>query len=593
MPARFAISLLGFMAVWLILQALFLQQAWAENPFAKTPLGDSEVYWNWAERIADGEWIDDEPFQSAPLYPYFLGLLRKLGLGLIGVYAVQALLGGLTLLLIADATRLRAGPLAGVLAGVLWLFFDEAAFAPGRIWNLPLQLFTGSLLLWYAVRFPLIGGMKSYIGLGLCAGLATLANPALLPVVLLLLLWAAFAHDARNIFGGCLAGALLIACLAPVTIHNQKATGETILLSAHAGLTFAHGNSSEAQGTYTPVPGIAENRRQQNQDALRMVEKETGERSWSAVNSYFFGRGLDWMLGNPADALVLEARKFWWLMSGRYYADLYNHELERRQPFGSRYRLAPLSLAVLLPLAFGGLVWALRRDGWKRRAPDLLLILGPALVVLVFWYSPRYRLPLAPAAILLAAETLAIAWQRWRAEAPQRLPLALAASAIALAVLLGMVNRVSRFDHPSVLMPAFLHSVGDTMRLDDASVEASIPYLEDAIERGFDNANSRYSLSLSCLRTGQLHLNSPDPTEQDQALDFYFKASEHLRHTVELQRSNVQAQYNLASLELWLWQLGHRDRAQVQPRIADALAVARETGEDSLAAQLQQMLAQL
>ena len=67
MKVRFGIWLLGFVALSLCLQALLIQQAWAENPFARAPLGDSAVYWEWAGEIAEGQWISNEPFQSAPL----------------------------------------------------------------------------------------------------------------------------------------------------------------------------------------------------------------------------------------------------------------------------------------------------------------------------------------------------------------------------------------------------------------------------------------------------------------------------------------------------------------------------------------------
>jgi tetratricopeptide (TPR) repeat protein len=593
MKVRFSVWLLGLIALSLTLQALLIQQAWAENPFALVPLGDSQVYWEWAGEIAAGNFIAEEPFQSAPAYPYFLALLRALGLDLLGVYGVQALLGALSLMLIADATRRRAGPIAGLLAGALWLFLDEAAFIPGRIWNLPLQLFSGSLLLWYATRIPQFYGLRTMLGLGLIAGFAVLCNPALLPAVILVAVWAGIAPVERNILGSVAALVVVALCIAPVTWHNRQASDETILISAQAGLTFAHGNSAAATGTYTPVPGVSENRRLQNRDALRIVEEATGERSWGATDSYFFARGRAWILDHPGDAFILEVRKFWWLMTGRYYADLYNPQLEKRTDFGSRLMLAPLTLALLLPLSILGIILVWRRESLRKRAPEILLLLGPAAIVMLFWYSPRYRLPLAPAAILLCAEVLVGAARAWRQTPSNRLPAAWALGLLAFAFVAGQVNRLTRFDAPHVLMPAFLHSVGDTLRVQEGREAEAIPYLEKAIQRGFLEVESHYSLALAYMKIAEQTLNDSGESPQERALPIYDQAVEQLRETVRLDPSQFEALFNLASIEFWFYQLARSSSIDVIPRVQKALDLAWKTGREGPAAQLQQMLSQL
>lgn len=592
MKVRFSIWLLGLTALSLAFQALLLQQAWAENPFARAPLGDSAVYWEWSDAITDGQWIADEPFQSAPLYPYFLALLRTLGLDLLGVYSAQALLGTLTMLLIASATRRRAGPLAGIIAALLWIFLDEAVFISGRIWNLPLQLFTGSLLLWYATRIPERFGMPTQLGLGALSGLAVLANPALLPFVLLLILWAGQPPSGRNLSGSFAALGVLALCIAPATYHNHKACDEFILISSQAGLTFAHGNGPGATGTYRPVEGVSENRRTQNQDALRLVERETGERSWRATSGYFFARGREWMLSHPGDAILLELRKGWWLLTGRTYADLYNFDLESRTEFGSRLAWAPISLAFLFPLALFGLVSAWRREGIRRRGPEILLIGGVALVVMVFWYSPRYRMPLAPAVLLLAAESMARAWTTWSTE-QKRGPAIGVIALLSLAFLFGQLNRYTRFDSSTALMPAFLHSVGDTLRTIEGREAESIEYLERAVERGYKNYEAHYSLALAYMKQAENVLNDGQVSAQERSLPIYQQAVVQLRQTVERDPSAFEPQFNLASIEFWLWQLGAQRAEEVRMLVERALRIARDTGREGPAARLQQMLAQL
>ena len=80
------------LAALLVLDAALLAfgalRAWDASPFLTRPIGDALEYWEWAGRIADGRLIGETPFLSAPLYPYFLGLLRALGAELPAVFAV-------------------------------------------------------------------------------------------------------------------------------------------------------------------------------------------------------------------------------------------------------------------------------------------------------------------------------------------------------------------------------------------------------------------------------------------------------------------------------------------------------------------------
>src|SRR5690242_7503183 len=57
--------------------------------------GDGAAYWQWATRIAGGEWIGSEVFYQTPLYPYFLAALQKAGAGEAGVRLIQAVLGSI------------------------------------------------------------------------------------------------------------------------------------------------------------------------------------------------------------------------------------------------------------------------------------------------------------------------------------------------------------------------------------------------------------------------------------------------------------------------------------------------------------------
>ena len=45
-------------------------------PLFHATISDARSYWEWSDRIAAGDWLGDTVFYQAPLYPYFLALLK-------------------------------------------------------------------------------------------------------------------------------------------------------------------------------------------------------------------------------------------------------------------------------------------------------------------------------------------------------------------------------------------------------------------------------------------------------------------------------------------------------------------------------------
>jgi 4-amino-4-deoxy-L-arabinose transferase-like glycosyltransferase len=125
----------------LIAQLFVLDRGWNANPFLRVPQSDAQEYWEWSERIADGELVSETPFFSAPLYPYVLALLRKCGGGLWSVYLLQTLLRTATALVLYRLAAARFGrPAWGIAATALLLALGEPAFYAHRVLNSSLQL---------------------------------------------------------------------------------------------------------------------------------------------------------------------------------------------------------------------------------------------------------------------------------------------------------------------------------------------------------------------------------------------------------------------------------------------------------------------
>lgn len=437
----------------LIAQLFVLDRGWNANPFLRVPQSDAQEYWEWSERIADGELVGETPFFSAPLYPYVLALLRKCGGGLWSVYLLQTLLRTATALVLYRLAAARFGrPAWGVAAAALLLALGEPAFYAHRVLNSSLQLLLVAGFLLAAHRADERRTPARLAGAGLLLGLNLLANPTVLLGLPLLPLWLGWrgARAWRDV--ALVAGCALLPVI-PSAMHNWLATRdspagpELILLSAQAGVTYSHGNSARAFGIYTPLEGVAMERERQNESAYRLASEATGKAGWKNTSDYFLQQGLDWVTAHPGDALRLHLRKAAWLLAGQHYGDIYQITQEHRDPkipSPTPWPAGGLPTGwLLLPALVGGVALLLRR---KREAvPALLMLLLPMAVVMIFWYSPRYRLPVVPAACLLAPFGIVTLVRL----APRALGVALAVAVVLAAPLLGVALRPSAADIPT------------------------------------------------------------------------------------------------------------------------------------------------
>jgi len=452
--ARIALAVL--LALGALSQAWILSEQLASNPLAAAPTNDAAVYWNWAGEIAGGKLVGRTPFLSAPLYPYLVGAVRALGGGLAAVYALQAVLHLATIALLFHVGLGRFGFAAGLLGAALYLLLLEPAYSTGRILNGTLQLL---LVVWAWDRMVAAaeGATRGrLVALGAVLGLNVLANPAFLAALPLVVAWLAWIL--RSPRPGLLAAGVAALVIAPATLHNWLACREVIAVSAQGGVTFYHGNAPGAEGVYHGIPGIAENRIQQNIDARTLARTETNG-SWSATSSHFFGKGVAYWTSDPTAALRLFLRKLRYFATSRVYGDIYALELERADGLSARLAVAPLRTAWLVLPALVVLGWLARNP--KRYFPEALLLLAPLATVLIFWYSPRYRMPALPILAALGGYGLATAVTKARQGALA--PAVCLGIAFVLALASGAWNRRTGFDAPSTYAGQFQQSVGGAL----------------------------------------------------------------------------------------------------------------------------------
>lgn len=430
-------------AVALIVRLIHVQQARAVI-FFDNLISDGQSYWTWASRLIGGDWIGDEVYYQAPLYPYLLAGMRGIvGDEVAAVRTLQAVVGAIACGLMVYVGRRLFDLRTSIVAGLLLALYPPAIFFDALIQKAVLD---GLLMVLVMIALLALVNRTTALralGVGALLGLLALTRENALALPPLLALWlllrrggqaaarppaqapaprradaATGAAPARRAPRAAAAGALLagtLLTLAPVVLRNAIVGGEFALTTAQAGPNFYIGNHAGADGTYEPLRPGRGHPRFERRDATDLAARALGHAPTPGeVSRYWFARATADIAEQPGAWLQLLGRKL--LLALNWYEvpdaeDLYFYERE----CGLIAALGRvLHLGVLLPLGVAGFVLALGRRG---TAP-LLLVAATLLATLVgFYVFARYRYPLVPVLIPFAAFALVRAGDQVRAAA--------------------------------------------------------------------------------------------------------------------------------------------------------------------------------
>ena len=413
----FGIALLVRVAVWLQVRSL---------PIVRSPQLDSLEYFEWARRIASGDFTWPVPPPHGPGYPFFLAAVLKISGGSLAAAAlVQAALGALGCVLAARIARKFFGREAGLFAGLLLAVEGAVALVDVSLFSEGLLLvLLAAALLRISPRGP--ERARDAFAAGLWIGLAALVRPTavfLLPVAAI----AAFTTKGRWRRALLLVAATVIAIL-PITLINLRATGAPLFVQGHGGFNFWIGNSPSRDGLPSVRPGAGWDRAEA--EAVRAGFVRPGDQ-----DRYFVRKTLREIRFAPFRWVRLIASKTLWTIQAEEVRDPFSFWFFREE--APLLRFLP-GFGVLFPLAVLGVVTAAARSPrpWVLFGAAAAWIASCALLVTSF----RYRLPLVPVLAILAGEGSVEAWRGIRGRGRT---LVLAAAILAAAVL---VTRVWR--HP-------------------------------------------------------------------------------------------------------------------------------------------------
>ena len=399
---------------------VYLLQARQHDPLFFSPQMDAEYHLRWALAIASGTDFVHGAFFRAPLYPYFLAGLMKLGLGLFGARVVQALLGGASCGIVYLLARriLAGGGRSGLsaraqentarISGLVMAIYSLSVYFDGEFLIPALLVFL--VLLGMVLLYRSLDSDRQWWLPGLAFGLAAIARPNVLAfvAVLAVLLIARYRAGAWKRLGW-FAGAVCLVIL-PVTVRNYAVSRTFVPIAWQAGTNFYIGNNPEADGVTAVVPGTRASWWGGYYDVKTLAEQAEGrELRGAEIDRYWLGRGIDFWRQEPVRALGLLVRKAYLLLSGYEISNNRNIYHAKRFTFLNlaifRTSFLKFPFGLLLPLALAGVY--LGRRAARRWAATYAFLLAYGFSFVIFFVTARYRMPAIPFLIVLAVYAVA------------------------------------------------------------------------------------------------------------------------------------------------------------------------------------------
>ncbi len=357
------------------------------EPLSDAPYGDSVVYLEEAKQ----HFLEDEPtpFYKPPLYLFLLTALEAdTPEGRNRIRFLQLILGLGILVNVFFLTYSHAGLLAGTFAFLLMLFYGPLHFFETKLLGTVPALFlllTGCTLL---DRFMRRGGSMLGFATGLLFGLASLTWAANLVMALMVVVFLLYKNLKGS--GWMVLGGVVLAVL-PVAAHNLRTGEGFILISYCEGHTFLVGNNPNSRGIYNLPPDYTDGVLSERDGEQKIAERKLGRKPSAAEQrNLSYKEGLRYLMEEWTKIPSLLYSKLRFAVSSYEVPDNYSLVRERKRLGLMKPFIVPFGLLLLLGVF--GLVAGIRSP----RMPILLPACALSALLIVFYVSSRYRLPLAP-----------------------------------------------------------------------------------------------------------------------------------------------------------------------------------------------------
>ncbi len=471
---------------------------------------DGKVLDSWAKDIASGNFWGDKAFFRAPLYPYIVALFYKVfGPIPLPIILFQNLLGIVTVLLTFFYARYLLGNKVALIAGVVMAVWPTLIYFEGELMITALGvLLSLSGLIALNLAIDSNNGKKYFVA-GIILGLAAITRPTVLPIILIIPIVFLFSKKKdkyqKLIRYGliCLVG--LAIPIIPVTIRNVIVAGDFVLISSQGGSNFYIGNSRYADGRTVVMPMSGTIYEQQVNDiiysqSITLAKQRLGrDLKDSEVSTFWFKEALRDMSARPGRAVMLYFAKLFFFWHGQ---EIFNNKsLYMAGEYSGFMKLAiwkkvlNFPTGLLLPFMLVGIFLVLSEK--KRMTVPLLYVLIFSLTIALFFVCARFRQPIMPVAIILAAYGIYRSIQLIRKKKP-------VLKSIVIVFVVGLVIFNLGGNIESIKNRSQFENILGTLYMQKKDFPNAIAHLNQSLQIAPDNRSAIGTLSYAYLQAGQL-----------------------------------------------------------------------------------------
>ncbi len=329
---------------------------------------------------------------EAPLYPFLTAGIFKI----FGVYSrasalvmltINSVFSALTCIPIFLIARRSFGWRVASWSAWFWALFPYTMYWASRwVWETSLSALLLATLLWLTMELGRSGTLRRWAVWGLLWGVAALTNPALMSLLPFAGIWICYRlarQHRRWLLPAAMSAIIFWAVIGPWTIRNYEVFHRFIFIRDNAGAELRMGNGPGAAGLWMwwlhPTANVLQFQKYRQMGETAYIQHRQAEAM------AFIGQ-------NPTRFLGLTLTRFF------YFWD--------DTPGGSQHWVSDLARNSLFltssVLAFLGLGLAIKRRKPGRWLFAFLLLAYPIVYYVVFPH-PRYRHPIEPELVILAA----------------------------------------------------------------------------------------------------------------------------------------------------------------------------------------------
>jgi tetratricopeptide (TPR) repeat protein len=291
--------------------------------------------------------------------------------------------------------------------------------------------------------------------------------------------------------------------------------------SVQGGINFYIGNNPEANGQFMSPHGVSMAPVEQVRTSIRVAEKHTNRTLTPAETSrHWFLAGLRYIRTHPLETAGLYVKKMALFWRAEELPLNINYPLSRKLVPVLRFPF--FSFGLVSPFAIMGLALSSRRP--IHGLLGHFFVFAGTVSVVIFFISARYRLPVVPFLIVLAAWGLWWIFEKVKAGQWKATTMSLV---LLFLFFVGVNKDVKSLVDPEQGKKSHLNNLG-LAHIHMGDMERGVRQLKDALEIDPGFAPTHYNLGVAFYEMRQLK-----------------QATFHYTRALELDPSHAKAHYNL------------------------------------------------